>query len=39
LLDLHQTQQTILIVVTHSSELAGRFPIRFELVERQLKRV
>jgi hypothetical protein len=28
-----------LIVVTHSSELAGRFPVRFELVERQLKRV
>jgi lipoprotein-releasing system ATP-binding protein len=39
LLDLHQTQQTILIVVTHSSELASRFPVRFELVERQLKRV
>jgi lipoprotein-releasing system ATP-binding protein len=39
LLDLHRTQQTILIVVTHSSELAGRFPVRFELVERQLKRV
>jgi lipoprotein-releasing system ATP-binding protein len=39
LLDLHRTQQTILIVVTHSSELAGRFPVRFELVERQLRRV
>jgi lipoprotein-releasing system ATP-binding protein len=39
LLDLHQTQKTILVVVTHSAELAARFPVRFELVERQLKRV
>jgi lipoprotein-releasing system ATP-binding protein len=39
LLDLHQTQRTILVVVTHSAEFATRFPVRFELVERQLKRV
>jgi lipoprotein-releasing system ATP-binding protein len=39
LLDLHKQQQTILIVVTHSAELASKFPTRFELVERQLKRV
>jgi lipoprotein-releasing system ATP-binding protein len=31
LLELHERQQTILIVVTHSAELAGRFPIRYEL--------
>lgn len=38
LLDLHQQQQTILIVVTHSAELAGRLPTRYELVDQQLKR-
>ncbi len=37
LLDLHKQQQTILIVVTHSAELAAKFPLRFELIERQLK--
>jgi lipoprotein-releasing system ATP-binding protein len=31
LLELHQRQDTILIVVTHSAELAARFPIRYEL--------
>jgi len=31
LLDLHRRQETILIVVTHSAELAGRFPTRYEL--------
>jgi len=36
--DLHRQQQTILIVVTHSTELASSFPIRFELVDRQLRR-
>jgi lipoprotein-releasing system ATP-binding protein len=36
LLDLHQQQQTILIVVTHSGELAARFPQRYELIDRQL---
>jgi hypothetical protein len=27
------------VVVTHSHELAGRFPIRFELAGRTLERV
>jgi lipoprotein-releasing system ATP-binding protein len=38
LVDLHQRQQSILIVVTHSVQLASRFPIRFELIDRQLRR-
>lgn len=38
LLDLHRRQDTILIVVTHSQQLAARLPIRFELVDRQLQR-
>jgi lipoprotein-releasing system ATP-binding protein len=38
LLDLHRREQTILVVVTHSLALAERFPIRFELVDRMLKR-
>lgn len=39
LLDLHAEQQTILIVVTHSAELASRFPKRFEMIERGLRQV
>jgi lipoprotein-releasing system ATP-binding protein len=39
LLDLHRQQQTILIVVTHSAELAANFPIRFELVDHELRAV
>jgi lipoprotein-releasing system ATP-binding protein len=39
LLDLHREQETILIVVTHSAELASRFPIRFELVDQKLWRL
>ncbi len=31
LLELHHRQQTILILVTHSGELAARFPLRYEL--------
>ena len=31
LLELHERQETILVVVTHSAELAARFPIRYEL--------
>jgi lipoprotein-releasing system ATP-binding protein len=31
LLDLHRLQETILLVVTHSAGLAGRFPRRYEL--------
>jgi lipoprotein-releasing system ATP-binding protein len=37
LFDLNQRQETILIVVTHSSELADRFPTRFELHEQGLR--
>jgi lipoprotein-releasing system ATP-binding protein len=37
LMDLHRRQQTILIVVTHSIQLASKFPIRFELSDRQLR--
>jgi lipoprotein-releasing system ATP-binding protein len=37
LFDLHRDQKTILIVVTHSAELASRFPKRFEMWEQQLK--
>lgn len=36
LFDLHEQQKTILIVVTHSAELAARFPIQFELHEQTL---
>jgi lipoprotein-releasing system ATP-binding protein len=36
LLDLHRREQTILIIVTHSPELASRCPIRFELTDRRL---
>jgi lipoprotein-releasing system ATP-binding protein len=36
LLDLHRQQETILIVVTHSGELAARFPKRFQLIDQQL---
>jgi lipoprotein-releasing system ATP-binding protein len=39
LLNLHQRQQNILIVVTHSARLASEFPIRFELSEKRLTRV
>jgi lipoprotein-releasing system ATP-binding protein len=31
LLELHRRQETILIVVTHSAELAARFALRYEL--------
>jgi lipoprotein-releasing system ATP-binding protein len=36
LLELHRAQQTILVVVTHSTALATRFPITFELADRTL---
>lgn len=38
LLDLHRQQQTILIVVTHSTGLAAQYPIRFELRAKRLLR-
>ena len=37
LLELHQQQETILVVVTHSAELAARFPVRYELIDQQLQ--
>jgi lipoprotein-releasing system ATP-binding protein len=37
LLDTHREFQTILIVVTHSAELAARFPQRFELKNQHLE--
>ena len=39
LLDLHRTQQNILIVVTHSEKLAAQFPIRFDLAGGKVQRV
>lgn len=38
LFELQRAQQAILIVVTHSAELAARFPIRYDLVDRTLQR-
>lgn len=37
LLNIHRDPETILIVVTHSNELAGRFPQRFELRNQHLE--
>lgn len=39
LLGLHQQQNTILIVVTHSAELGARMPLQFEMRDRQLHKV
>jgi lipoprotein-releasing system ATP-binding protein len=39
LLDLHRREQTMLVIVTHSPQLAAKCPIRFELTDRNLKRV
>ena len=39
LLDIHAQANTILIVVTHSAELAARFPLRFELKNQRLETV
>jgi lipoprotein-releasing system ATP-binding protein len=38
LFDLHAQQQTILVIVTHSPQLAERCPVRFELGGRTLTR-
>jgi lipoprotein-releasing system ATP-binding protein len=38
-LELHERQQTILIVVTHNPELAARFPRRLELKDQRLEEV
>ncbi len=37
LLDLHDREKTILVLVTHSADLAARFPDRRRLVERGLQ--
>ena len=37
LLELHGRQKTILVVVTHNAELAGRFPLKFQLIDRGLQ--
>jgi lipoprotein-releasing system ATP-binding protein len=37
LLNLHRSRQTILVLVTHNRELAGRFPVRLELEDQHLK--
>jgi lipoprotein-releasing system ATP-binding protein len=37
LLDLHQQEQTVLVVVTHSSELARNFPRQLEMAEGTLQ--
>ena len=39
LFDLHEQQNTILLIVTHNSALAARCPLRFELVGDRLQRV
>ncbi len=39
LLELHEKQQTILVVVTHSAELAARFPQRYDLADFELRRM
>jgi lipoprotein-releasing system ATP-binding protein len=39
LLELHQQQQTILVVVTHNAELASRFPLRYELTDQRLRKL
>src|SRR5438034_10231065 len=36
LLEMNRRRQSILLVVTHSAELAARFPLQFELIERKL---
>ena len=37
LLELHRAQETILVVVTHSPELAARFPLKYRLIEQRLQ--
>lgn len=38
LLDLHALKHTILVVVTHSQQLADKLPVRFDLLDSQLHR-
>lgn len=37
LLALHEKQETILIVVTHSAELAARFPLKYKFIGKNLQ--
>lgn len=37
LLELHARQKTILVVVTHSTELAAKFPVRYEMIEQNIR--
>lgn len=37
LLELHARQKTILVVVTHSAELAARFPVRYEMAGQTIR--
>lgn len=37
LVELHERQETILVIVTHNAELASRFSRRFQLRDRHLK--
>ena len=37
LLELHRAQETVLVVVTHSPELAARFPQRYRLTGQNLQ--
>jgi len=39
LLELHRKQETILVVVTHSAELAARFPTRFKMDDKRLEKI
>ena len=39
LFDLHEQQDTVLVIVTHNTDLAGRCQTRFELVGNRLERV
>ena len=39
LFDLHERQETALVVVTHNTELAAKCPVRFELVGQRLERL
>jgi lipoprotein-releasing system ATP-binding protein len=36
LLEMNRRRKSILVVVTHSAELATRFPIRYELLDQKL---
>jgi len=37
LLELHERQKNILVVVTHSAGLAGRFSRPYQLIDRRLQ--